>query len=814
MKIPFFGKKNPGSGALDELARLFFQEVEALEKSHSYYDDAGAWRNVPSANKMVELSKSELADMIALIVQELAKREKKELYVQFGGYCGWLRETITNLNRRKPQYTLRHLEAVLPYWEAHPWYSAIGVKSLVGILEEVAETEQHPQVAKLAERMRKRIREDSSDPNNLNAEYRLVDARLAKVIDPSMDVQNFRRDYWEGPLVNLNDSYGPLLDLADRPQGAKAASKWRKEVAAEVSDAKSDEFLSALEDCVQLMSQSDKTVDANRGDFLRGLIRIAGTIANPRASSVLGDMVLAGGHKLPGIGARSQKGFCTAVTELEHIGTIDALAQLAKARAKIKTPSLATLLEDSMYRAANEKGISIEELEEIITPTFDLDSEGRATFVFDSAEARLRVAGSADAEVEWFSGGKPVKSVPASVKKDFAGELADLRKKVKQIESSLSALKLRIEGMMLSGRTLPYNLWLERYVNHPLVGQMSRRLIWSFESSSGSVLGMFRDGKPVDADNQPIPFDDPTRVKLWHPIGAGLAAIEVWRDYLFTEEITQPFKQAFREIYLLTDAERRTGTYSNRFAAHLIKQHQFSALARQRGWAYNLMGFFDSYSVPTLRLRQWNMSAEFLVEVVEPAGGARDEDMTDSGIALLVATDQVRFLDQHNAPIPLEQVPAILFSEAMRDVDLFVGVASVGADPAWTDQGERYAQRGYWHEASFGDLGATALTRKAVLERLLPRLGISSVSRLDGKFLVVKGELRTYKIHLGSGNILMEPNDQYLCIVRGGKGEIGGGHFIPFEGDATMSIILSKAFLLAADDKITDATITRQIRER
>ena len=34
-------------------------------------------------------------------------------------------------------------------------------------------------------------------------------------------------------------------------------------------------------------------------------------------------------------------------------------------------------------------------------------------------------------------------------------------------------------------------------------------------------------------------------------------------------------------------------------------------------------------------------------------------------------------------------------------------------------------------------------------------------------FLIVRGELRTYRIHLGSGNILMDPNSQYLCIVPG-----------------------------------------------
>lgn len=31
----------------------------------------------------------------------------------------------------------------------------------------------------------------------------------------------------------------------------------------------------------------------------------------------------------------------------------------------------------------------------------------------------------------------------------------------------------------------------------------------------------------------------------------------------------------------------------------------------------------------------------------------------------------------------------------------------------------------------------------------------------------MRGDLRTYKIHLGSGNILMSPNNQYLCIVPG-----------------------------------------------
>jgi hypothetical protein len=102
-----------------------------------------------------------------------------------------------------------------------------------------------------------------------------------------------------------------------------------------------------------------------------------------------------------------------------------------------------------------------------------------------------------------------------------------------------------------------------------------------------------------------------------------------------------------------------------------------------------------------------------------------------------------------------------------------------------------------------------------VLEGLLPRLKIAERSTLTERFLVVRGDLRAYKIHLGSGNVLMEPNDQYLCIVpdQAGRARRKEGHvFLPFEGDPTLSLILSKAFLLAEDTKVKDETILRQIR--
>lgn len=46
---------------------------------------------------------------------------------------------------------------------------------------------------------------------------------------------------------------------------------------------------------------------------------------------------------------------------------------------------------------------------------------------------------------------------------------------------------------------------------------------------------------------------------------------------------------------------------------------------------------------------------------------------------------------------------------------------------------------------------------------LVPRLAIGDRYQFQDRFLVVRGNLLTTKIHLGSGNILMEPKAPLLA---------------------------------------------------
>jgi hypothetical protein len=180
---------------------------------------------------------------------------------------------------------------------------------------------------------------------------------------------------------------------------------------------------------------------------------------------------------------------------------------------------------------------------------------------------------------------------------------------------------------------------------------------------------------------------------------------------------------------------------------------------------------------------------------------------------LLIRTGQVRFLNDTHLPQKLESIPPIVFSEVMRDIDLFTGVTSIGNDPAWGQQQAAPFQE-YWNAFSFGELTEMAKNRAGIIERILPRLAIADRCKIDGRFLVVRGGRTTYRIHLGSGNVYMEPGSMYLCIVEAAATKAKPRNLaLPFEQDHKLSQILSKAFMLADDRGIKDQSILRQFPE-
>jgi hypothetical protein len=507
--------------------------------------------------------------------------------------------------------------------------------------------------------------------------------------------------------------------------------------------------------------------------------------------------------KIPMLGAVSQKVGNACVNVLAELPGLVPVSQLSSLAQRIRYDTAQRLIEEALSRAAIKAGVSREQLEEMSISDCGLAPDGTRTERFGEYTVRLAIEETTSVAVQWTdSQGKVLKSVPASVKQDHAGEWKELQRSVKEIEKTLSAQRARIETLLMTQRAISAGTLCSSYLHHPLLADISRRLIWEFDGG----LGIWYRGRMVDSAEREINLAGQRTARLWHPIMSDVQTILHWRCWLEDHDIRQPFKQAHREVYLITEAERETRFYSNRFAAHILRQHQFAALCDERGWTFRLMGQWDSHNNPKLELPQYGLRIQYDVDFPR-----NENEVSGHAIYLLIRTGRVRFLDGSNIPQPLETIPPVVFSEVMRDMDLFTGVASIGMDPTWDQRGPG-PFREYWNAFSLGELTEMAINRRIVLERLLPRLTIKDRCTLEARFLKVRGDRAEYRIHLNSGNILLAPDNRYLCIVEGAATKSTPRNLpLPFEGDRVLSVILSKAFLLADDRHIKDDKILRQL---
>jgi len=617
-----------------------------------------------------------------------------------------------------------------------------------------------------------------------------------------------------------------------------ASKKWQAEAVSFAARIGQAEVLDAARRWLAMgPTPGETTIQAPEAeaDYQKGFVWVLGALGDASIGPDIANFAFGCFRKIPMIGAVSQRVGNACVNALAAMPGLDGVAQLSRLAAKVKYDVARRLIEKAMKEAAERNQVSRDDLEAMAVPTFGLVNLGAAAGLrieqVGDCEATLTI-GREGASLVWSREGKTLKSAPASVKEEHAEILQDLNRSVKEMDGQISAQRSRLERQLISEGTCSLERWKPWYLDHPLVSHFATRLIWEFEDGGEKRTVIPWQGNLVDWAGHAVRPSEQARVRMWHPIRSDVQTILSWRCWLEDHGVRQPFKQAHREVYLLTDAERETETYSNRFAAHIIRQHQFAALCKERSWKFKVMGDWDSHNTPSLDLPRYNLQAKFDAESPE----ADDDESTSAhGIYLAISTGRVEFVrletEQPNklepgpfglsfprkfrglrqrATIRLEEVPPLVFSEVMRDCDLFVSLTSIGTDPAWSRDHPDDPHQPYWEQFAFGDLTSASEQRKVVLESLLPKLAIRDRCRLDGRFLLVHGDLHEYRIHIGSANVLMEPGSRYLCIVQG-SADTAANLPLPFEGDRILGLILSKALLLVNDKKIKDPAIARQL---
>ena len=227
---------------------------------------------------------------------------------------------------------------------------------------------------------------------------------------------------------------------------------------------------------------------------------------------------------------------------------------------------------------------------------------------------------------------------------------------------------------------------------------------------------------------------------------------------------------------MLTAAEREASPFSRRDEGHQLQPRQALALFGRRGWVASRESGLVSRVFHEHRL----------VARVEFDGGF----LTPAEADLPAIAGAYFTRHGESAAQPLESVPPVVFSEAMRDLDLVVSVAHAGGvDPEAT--------------------ASTVEMRAALVRETARLLRLGNIS-FRGAHVLIDGVLGEYSLHLGSGTVHRRPGGA-ICIVPVGS-QHRGRLFLPFaDDDPKTAEVMSKTLLLARDHEIRDPLILGQL---
>jgi len=370
--------------------------------------------------------------------------------------------------------------------------------------------------------------------------------------------------------------------------------------------------------------------------------------------------------------------------------------------------------------------------------------------------------------------GKPLKSLPKALAKNDT--VMEIQTAVKDLRDQKKRARVGFELAMV-GRTVFEPVEITRLLDHPVLNGLIRTLVFV----SGDKLGF-----PVMENNKltlvapcsdAFPITKKDTLRIAHPYD--ILQADCWSDYqrhLFAAQITQPFKQVFREYYAMTQDERDETNISRRYAGHQVQPAKTVALLKTRGWTVDCEeGLQRVYHKENLIAKMYALADWFSPADIE---------------APTLEVIQFFTRDKHES-VDFVDVPPVIFSETMRDIDLVVSVAHVGGvDP----------------QASH----STVEMRTAIAKELLALLAVPNVI-FRTTHAQIKGKHGEYSVHMGSG--VIHQSGVGMLAVLPVHSQARERIFLPFaDDDPKTAEILSKILLFADDAKIKDPAILAQMK--
>ena len=175
--------------------------------------------------------------------------------------------------------------------------------------------------------------------------------------------------------------------------------------------------------------------------------------------------------------------------------------------------------------------------------------------------------------------GKPLKSLPAALKKD--PEVEEVRERYAALKRQRSRVRDALEEAMCRGDRFSA-AELGELLAHPILAPSLASLVFVGDGIAGYLTELGRALRDHAGGVHAV--GDREELRLAHPIDLfERGDWSAWQRECFLAERVQPFKQLFRELYPITDSERGTER-TRRYAGHQVSPKQALALLGGRGW--------------------------------------------------------------------------------------------------------------------------------------------------------------------------------------------------------------------------------------
>lgn len=302
---------------------------------------------------------------------------------------------------------------------------------------------------------------------------------------------------------------------------------------------------------------------------------------------------------------------CEAVTALTLSSDPAALLVVDSIFRKFKFRQVKAAAAAALKNAANELGITEEELADRIVPDLGFTADGSRIFDYGPRRFTVRLTPTLELSIT-NDAGKVVKNLPSPGKTDDPEKAAaaydGFKAMKKQIRTTVTAQKARLEAALAALRCWDAEAWQALFVKNPIMRQFAISLIWGVyeEDRLTATFRYMEDGSFNTVDEEEYALPEGARIGLVHPVELDAETRDAWKQQLEDYEITPSIPQLERPVYALCpgrEAECKLEDFGGKQLNGLSLSGKLQGLGWYRGSVQDGGGYYTFYREdPTLGL--------------------------------------------------------------------------------------------------------------------------------------------------------------------------------------------------------------------